>query len=666
MNNFEYMVVTMDGGKDHHIKLAGTTEEPYFCGKDVCETLGYENIKATLFKLVEPENKKELNYLGPNDPQKVVSNLDTTFLGINRPLTFNEGKAIYINEDGLRSLISGSRTHKNKTLFLNQVDKWLLDTRSGLVDFFSFIKGYNLAFDLESGWFQDLWYPLTKKQFLNSNHEKDTRYGANFGPKPNHSQPSHMAGLTMVRNRPSIASQSSSKPIHEKDTRYGANFGPKPNHFGPSHLAGPEVIRNHPFIITQNIIEWMGFEGRDISDKQERFARMLKRNTIPYYEIDCNHPFALEYSCVQREIQTIPKNNLDKKRWICMDPKDFKKTVLRLNTKTADMVRDFYLNLEEAVVAYSEYTLSYMVEKATLENRVAKSQLALKEKSEEELSAQLALKEKSEEELSAQLATKDEETKELNIRLEEQRLLKEQIEIDAKEKLQRALKFNQATKQVEPQEYIYIATTDEYSLENKFKPGGCASFDLVKSRLSQYNSGKSDSNSHYFIYLRKVPNYRSIEQALSGCLGGFRENANKELYIINFDWLVKCLDAIIDHNLEFLKFVNCNRMRMVEDTINLKPTVITPLRLEKIRISYQRIGEEEVELTTIFNQDVVDAIKDSLLSFNPDNNIIKRVVFEDHLRQNYPKVRINNKKRPLWEIVKQIGVSINPKWRYKY
>ena len=448
MNNFDkYMVVTMDGGKDHHIKLAGTTEEPYFCGKDVCETLGYENesIKTTLFKLVEPENKKELKYLGPNDPQKVVANLATTFLGINRPLTFNEGKTIYINEDGLRSLISGSRTHKNKTLFLNQVDKWLLDTRSGLVDFFSFIKGYNLAFDLESGWFQDLWYPLTKKQFLNSNHEKDTRYGANFGPKPNHSQPSHMAGLTMVRNRPSIASQSSSKPIHEKDTRYGANFGPKPNHFGPSHLAGPEVIRNHPFIITQNIIEWMGFEGRDISDKHLSFIKVLKRNTIPYYEIDCNHPFALEYSCVQREIQTIPKNNLDKKRWICMDPKDFKKTVLRLNTKTADMVRDFYLNLEEAVVAYSEYTLSYMVEKATLENRVAKSQLATKDE-------QLALKEKSEEELSAQLA------------------LKEKLEEEMKEKLVRAerkaIRVNKFMRRIVVKEHklewIYIATNDQY------------------------------------------------------------------------------------------------------------------------------------------------------------------------------------------------------------
>ena len=86
------------------------------------------------YEIVEPENKKELKYLGPNDPQKVQSNLDCIFLGINLPLTFNEGKAI-------RSLISGSRTHKNKTLFLNQVDKWLLDTRSGLIDFSRSSKG---------------------------------------------------------------------------------------------------------------------------------------------------------------------------------------------------------------------------------------------------------------------------------------------------------------------------------------------------------------------------------------------------------------------------------------------------------------------------------------------------------------------------------------------
>jgi flagellar biosynthesis GTPase FlhF len=177
---------------------------------------------------------------------------------------------------------------------------------------------------------------------------------------------------------------------------------------------------------------------------------------------------------------------------------------------------------------------------------------------------QLAIRDRSHEELKQRAEKAENEAK-------EQRLLKEQSEKEAKEKLQRALKFNQATKQVEPQEYIYIATTENYSLENKFKPGGCGSFDLTKSRLSQYNSGKSDSNSHFFVYLRKVVSYRSIEQALLGCLGGFRENANKELYIINFDWLVKCIDAVVDHNTEFLLFVNSNRGQMVEDTMNKAP-----------------------------------------------------------------------------------------------
>src|SRR5574343_1256780 len=571
MNNFEYMVVTMDGGKDHHIKLAGTTEEPYFCGKDVCETLGYENIKATLFKLVEPENKKELNYLGPNDPQKVVSNLDTTFLGINRPLTFNEGKAIYINEDGLRSLISGSRTHKNKTLFLNQVDKWLLDTRSGLVDFFSFIKGYNLAFDLESGWFQDLWYPLTKKQFLNSNHEKDTRYGASFGPKPNHFGPPQMGGPEVVRNRPPIALQYSSKTINEKDTRYGDNFGPKPNHFGPSHLGGPEVVRNHPFIITQNIIEWMGFEGRDISDKQERFARMLKRNTIPYYEIDCNHPFALEYSCVQREIQPIPKNNLDKKRWICMDPKDFKKTVLRLNTKTADMVRDFYLNLEEAVVAYSEYTLSYMVEKATLENRVAKSQLALKEKSEEELSAQLALKEKSEEEMKEKL-------------------------VRAERKAIRVNKFMRRIVVKEHKlEWIYIATNDQYARERLFKIGSTT---RLSSRIASYNTGRAKGvDTYYYVWAIKCYNSKDVDNHIQKLLSEFKygknqdvskENRSEMYHGIKFSDVKDIVAFIVNNYDESMDYINNFIKTRLNQSMEEEDDIPLPLNYKKL--TYQ-IGE---------------------------------------------------------------------------
>lgn len=431
---------------------------------------------------------------------------------------------------------------------INMID--INDEKDTIIDIFSFIKNKNVGIDVDSEWFQELWYPLSKKRGI-------------LGSTP--------------------------------------------------------------------LFNWLGYEGEYKLQKQ-RFKKLLDNNNIPYEEINHADQRFLEHPSMKRELTTLNEGNLIQKRWIVMDTRDFKKAVMRLNTKNSEMIRDYYLNLEEACFEYAAYQANFFRKQAELD-----------------LSKQMSL-----------MAIKDIEVKTVQSQLEQEKEQRIKSEREAKEKLERALKFNQATKQVEPQEYIYVATTEVYSLENKFKPGGCASFDLAKSR------GKSDSNSHFFGYLRKVVSYRAIEQALQGCLGGFRENANKELYIINYDWLVKCLDAIIDHNEEFLLFVNLHRDQMVQDTMNKEPVVVVPLRLEKIRVTYQRIGEEEVDLTTIFNQETIDAIKESLTTFNPDNNTVKRMVFENHLTQYHPEVKIGNKKRPLWEIVKQVGSSINPKWRYKY
>jgi len=45
----EYMTITLDD-RDHKIKLSGTIEDPYFCGYDVCEILGYKNHKNLLIR----------------------------------------------------------------------------------------------------------------------------------------------------------------------------------------------------------------------------------------------------------------------------------------------------------------------------------------------------------------------------------------------------------------------------------------------------------------------------------------------------------------------------------------------------------------------------------------------------------------------------------------
>jgi prophage antirepressor-like protein len=238
-----------------------------------------------------------------------------------------------------------------------------------------------------------------------------------------------------------------------------------------------------------------------------------------------------------------------------------------------------------------------------------------------------------------------------------------------KEQLKKTLDFNQATKKVEPSEYIYIATTSQDQQTNKFKVGGCQSFDLVKSRLPQYNTGKSDSNNHFFVYLKKTISYRSVEHAISGMLNGFLENKSKELYLIHFDWLVKCLDAVIDGSTEVLLYVNENRQKILEDTINLQPTISPPIQLEQIKIAYLRAGDEPKEVQIAANKlddETIESIREAIESYQSENNIVVRSKFEEHLKSTSPNVKLEKKKRDVWKVVQQIGSALNPMWRYKY
>jgi hypothetical protein len=130
--------------------------------------------------------------------------------------------------------------------------------------------------------------------------------------------------------------------------------------------------------------------------------------------------------------------------------------------------------------------------------------------------------------------------------------------------------------------------------------------------------------------------------------------------------LVRCLDAIIDQNEEFLWFVNLNRNQMVEDTLNLTPSQQDPINLESIHVSYKRFGEPEVDLTTIFDSDIIDNLRASLTSFEPNNNVVHRRQFENHLRNTFPNFRIDHNKRKVWEVVKTLGSTIKTDCTFKY
>ena len=90
------------------IKIIGSYDDPYFCGKDICTILEYFDIKQALQKNVKPKHKKNL--------QTIIDEVDvcqtsTSTIGIpsSKP-SYNEGKSVYVSEPGLYSLIMKSRT----------------------------------------------------------------------------------------------------------------------------------------------------------------------------------------------------------------------------------------------------------------------------------------------------------------------------------------------------------------------------------------------------------------------------------------------------------------------------------------------------------------------------------------------------------------------------
>jgi prophage antirepressor-like protein len=81
---------------DQKIKIVGTYDEPYFCGKDLCAILEYKSARKALQDHVKLKHKKDLQTLIRGIP--------------NQKMSHNDGRAVYISKDGLIELLTKSRT----------------------------------------------------------------------------------------------------------------------------------------------------------------------------------------------------------------------------------------------------------------------------------------------------------------------------------------------------------------------------------------------------------------------------------------------------------------------------------------------------------------------------------------------------------------------------
>lgn len=166
--------------------------------------------------------------------------------------------------------------------------------------------------------------------------------------------------------------------------------------------------------VTPPVLNFFGYEGDD-REQRKSFKKLIDRNNVPYKEISHNDPEAKNYPTIEKEAVLLPnKGALAKQRFIIMAPRDIKEAIMMLNTKTAKIVRSYYLDLENLIKEYACYT-------ACFKDR------------------QLHLKDDRIDELMNQLKT-------MNIRAEEMVIKAEQRAIKQDEKIDEMLEQNEELK----------------------------------------------------------------------------------------------------------------------------------------------------------------------------------------------------------------------------
>ena len=584
-------VVINETEEERRIRVFGSSFNPHFCGKDICEILGITDFKKVIQNHVNPNHKKDLKDLveeetyGQIVPVGVGVVKTPTLLGSVdlKNLSHNDGRLVVLSEAGVMDLLNGSKLHKNKKIIKDSIERWLwtikYESDGGLMDIFSFIRRYQLAIDLESKWFQDLWYPLSKSQGL------------------------------------------------------------------PGEALN--VVQNSPIVVTQNLIEWLGYKGRKQADRQNDFTKLLDSLKVPYKEIDCKHPLAIEYPCVQEEVNLIPKNNIERKRWIYMEVRAFKNVVMRLNTETSDMVREYYLNLEEAMFGYGRYTAQYMMEK---NNRQVQ---------------RLAIKDKAESKLRKQLAIKSAEAEQEKERAEQEKERAEQAEQEVKDNKDHILLLKDlliTDQKREKTQVIYIASSENYARQNRFKLGGVESVDKLKSRFSTYNSRSASGDEWYYSDTFLVADYHQIENRIKDLLGRFKDKKNKEIYILHYNNLRYIVEYLCNHYNDEVDEVNAKLTEFISNLNcrHLRPVVPPPKQINYANIV--TLKEDGTVVNKTFKADTPQEFIDKLRNyiFKLDTNVTeisKKKVFDD---LKVKKNRINK-----FPILQQLLNELRPEIKLK-
>ncbi|CCU56344.1 N1R/p28-like protein [Mythimna separata entomopoxvirus 'L'] len=385
------------------------------------------------------------------------------------------------------------------------------------------------------------------------------------------------------------------------------------------------LFNQKDILITNEILKFIHYSiGSTIVDpkilKQHKgnLVVLLKKYNISYIKIKYDNQLALEYKYIQDDIKNISSNNITQKTWILLSVRNFKSFIMRLNTKIAQEIREYYITIEEINYEYSKYIYKY-------NNKI-------KEFREQEKLKQL---EESKNKEINQLKLEKEKAERRSLRLKEKFIEEKKLKLD---------------------QIIYISTSQSYSSQNRFKVGGVDNNSLLKPRLSTYNSRSAEGDEWYYTYVKNVNNYRQFENRFWSVMSSFRDKKDKEIIILYYNDLLDIFNFISENYNEDIEYFNKNVKIFIDNIDNDKYYVPEPFNIELVNICSIKNGKVDNKLIIATKDIIIDEIKDYFKIKIENNELeIKRKEINDYIdNKNY-----KYNKRDIWTISKELKSIFN-------
>ncbi|XP_044597649.1 uncharacterized protein LOC123274197 [Cotesia glomerata] len=189
--------------------------------------------------------------------------------------------------------------------------------------------------------------------------------------------------------------------------------------------------------------------------------------------------------------------------------------------------------------------------------------------------------------------------------------------------------------------YIYIATSDRYALENKFKVGRT---DQPKKRLATYNSGRSKDDLFYYCFCEPTYGVKNVENMILDLLKSVKEQHEKEMFIIHHTWLIQIIKDLLNNIGKSYEYFNELVQKKLLKMYSLRPSI--PVKLDASTI-------ESIE-----NYNLKETIVNILDNYIETSNL--NLTKKTFLQDVKSKLSVNIVKTNIWSYFKK-----NFKWESK-